>query len=86
MVNFEGELWLGQLIKLTKSGTIVRCPQKAAVVGSIWRWPEKPSEKEYVLGDIYKEIEAPLNCGSKTSSLRSSNLLVHVWELDLLYK
>ena len=28
----EGELWLGQLIKLTKSGAIVKYPQKAAVV------------------------------------------------------
>ena len=48
----EGELWLGQLIKLTKSGAIVKYPQKAAVVGSIWRWPEKPNEEEYVLEDL----------------------------------
>ena len=52
LVHFEEELWPGQLIKLTKSGTIVRCLQKAAVVGSIWRWPEKPNEEEYVLEDI----------------------------------
>ena len=77
LVNFEGEPWLGQLIKLTKSGAIVKCLQKAAVVGSIWRWPEKPNEEEYVLGDICQEIETPL---------RSSNLSVHVCELDYLYK
>ena len=26
---------------------------ESSIVGSIWRWPEKPSEKGYVLGDIY---------------------------------
>ena len=52
LVHFGGELWLGQLIKLTKSGAIVRCSQKAAVVASIWRWPEKPNEDEYGLEDI----------------------------------
>ena len=36
LVNFKGELWPGQLIKLTKSGGIVRCLQKTAVVGTIW--------------------------------------------------
>ena len=86
LVKFEGELWLGQLIKLAKSGTMVRCLKKAVVVGSIWRWPEKPNEKEYVLEDIRQEIQTPLNCGSKTSSLRSSNLLVHVPELEYMYK
>ena len=79
LVNFEGELWPGQLIKLMKSGAILRCLQKAAVVGSIWRWPEKPNEKEYILKDICYGIVIPLNCSS--SSLRSSNLLAHVPEL-----
>ena len=46
LVNFEGELLPGQLIKLTKSGAIVRCPQKAEVAGSIWRWLEKPNHKK----------------------------------------
>ena len=63
-----------------KSGAILRCLQKAAVVGSIWRWPEKPNEKEYILKDICYEIEIPLNCSS--SSLRSSNLLAHVPDIQ----
>ena len=33
LVHFEGELWPGQLIKLTTSAAMVRCLQKAAVVG-----------------------------------------------------
>ena len=37
LLNFEGELWPGQLIKLTKSGAIAKCLQKAAIAGSIWR-------------------------------------------------
>ena len=52
LVKFEGELWPGQLIKRTKSGAIVKCLQKTAIVRSIWRWPEKPNEEEYVLEKI----------------------------------
>ena len=33
LVHFEGELWPGQLIKLTTSGAMVKCLEKAAVVG-----------------------------------------------------
>ena len=65
---------------------MVRCLQEAAVVGSIWRWPKNPDEKEHILEDIHQEIETPSTCGSKTSSLRSSNLLAHVPEPDYLYK
>ena len=86
LVTYEGELWPGQLIKLTKSGAIIRCLQKAPVIGSIWGWPNKPDEEEYRMEDIHQEIETPSNCGSKISSLRASNLLVHVHELDYLYK
>ena len=35
LVNLEEELWPGQLIKVTKSGAMVRCLHKAAVLGSI---------------------------------------------------
>ena len=77
LVNSEGELWSGQLIKLMKSGATVRCLQKAAVLGSMWRWPEKPNEEEYILEGIISEIETSLNCSS--SSLRS-NPFAHVPE------
>ena len=59
---------------------------KAPVTGSIWRWPKKPDEEEYRMEDIHQEIETFSNCGTKTSSLRTSNLLVLVPELDYLYK
>ena len=36
---------------------MVRCLQKAAVARSIWRWPEKPDEEEYVPEDIHQESE-----------------------------
>ena len=35
---------------------------------------------------VEQEIETPLDIGSSSSSLRSSNLLVRVAELDYLYK
>ena len=57
LVNSEEDLYPGQLIKLTKSGAMVRCLQKVAVARSIWRWPEKPDEEEYVSVDIHQEIE-----------------------------
>ena len=71
VVTYDGELWPGHLIKPTKSGANIRCLQKAPVTGSIWRWLKKPDEKEYRMEDIRREIETPLNCGSKTSSLRA---------------
>ena len=71
VVTYDGELWPGHLIKPTKSGANIRCLQKTPVTGSIWRWLKKPDEKEYRMEDIRREIETPLNCGSKTSSLRA---------------
>ena len=35
LVTYEGELWSDRLIKLTKSGAIIRCLLKAPVTGSI---------------------------------------------------
>ena len=35
---------------------------------------------------VEQEIKTPLDIGSSSSSLRSSNLLVRVAELDYLYK
>ena len=35
---------------------------------------------------VEQEMETPLDIGSSSSSLRSSNLLVRVAELDYLYK
>ena len=49
LVNFEGG---PGTIMLTKCGTMVRCLQKAAVVGSICRWLEKTNEEEYILKGI----------------------------------
>ena len=64
----------------------MKCFQKAAAQGSIWRWPDKPDEGFYQIEDIEREIKTPLDTGSSSSSLRSSNLPVRVAELDYLYK
>ena len=34
--------------------------QKATAQGSIWRWPDKPDERFYLIGDVKQEIETPL--------------------------
>ena len=86
LVTYEGQLWPGQLMKPSKYGGIIRCLLKATVTGSIWKWSNKPDEEEYRMEDVHQEIATSSNFGSKTSSLRASNLLVHVPELDCLYK
>ena len=86
LVRYEGELWPGQITKVEQDRVRVKCFQKAAAQGSIWRWPDKPDEGFYQIGDVEQEIETPLDIGSSSSSLRSSNLLVRVAELDYLYK
>ena len=86
LVRYEGELWPGQITKVEQDRVRVKFFQKATAQGSIWRWPDKPDEGFYQIGNVEQEIETPLDIGSSSSSLRSSNLLVRVAELDYLYK
>ena len=86
LVRYEGELWPGQITKVEQDRVRVKCFQKAAAQGSIWRWPDKPGEGFYQNGDVEREIETPLDIGSSSNNLRSSNLLVRVAELYYLYK
>ena len=86
LVRYEGELWPGQITKVEQDRVRVKCFQKAAAQGSIWRWPDKPDEGFYQTGDVEREIETPLDIGSSSSSLSSSNLLVRFAELYYLYK
>ena len=86
LVRYEGELWPGQIIKVEQDRVRVKCFQKPTAQGSIWRWPDKSDEGFYQIGNVKQEIETPLDIGSSSSSLRSSNLLVRVAELDYLYK
>ena len=86
LVRYEGELWAGQITKVEQDRVRVKCFQKAAAQGSIWRCPDKPDEGCYQIGDIEQEIETSLDIGSRSSSLRSSNLLVRAAKLDYLYK
>ena len=86
LVRYEGELWPGQITKVEQDRVGVKCFQKAATQGSVWRWPDKPDEGFYQIGNVEQEIETPLDIGSSSSSLRSSNFLVRVAELDYLYK
>ena len=86
LVRYEGELWPGQITKIEQDRVRVRFSQNAAAQGSIWRWSDKPDEGFYQIRDVKREIETPLDIGSSSSSLRSSNLLVRVAELDYLYK
>ena len=52
-----------------------------------WNYFEANHRKGfYQIGDVEQEIKTPLDTGSSSSSLRSSNLLVRVAELDYLYK
>ena len=86
LVQYEGELWPGQITKVEQDRVRVKFFQKATAQGSIWRWPDKPDEGFYQTGDIEREIETPLDIASSSSSLRPSNILVRVAELDYLYK
>ena len=86
LVRYEGELWPGQITKVEQDRVRVKCFQKAAAQGSICRWPDKPDEKFYQIGYVEQEMETPLDTRSSSSSLRSSNLLVRVAELDYLYR
>ena len=86
LVRYEGELWAAQITKVEQDRVRVKCFQKEAAQGSIWRWPHKPDEGFYQSGDVEQKIETPIDIGSCSSSLRSSNLLVRVAELDYLYK
>ena len=86
LVRYEGELWPGQITKVEQDRVRVKCFQKAAAQGSIWRWPDKPDEGFYQTGDVEREIETPLDIASSSSSLRPSNILSRVAELDYLYK
>ena len=86
LVRYEGEHWPGQITKVEQDRVRVKCFQKAAAQGSIWRCPDKPDEGFYQTGDVEREIETPLDIASSSSSLRPSNILVRVAELDYLYK
>ena len=44
LVQYEGELWPEQIAKVEQDRVRVKCFQKAAAQGSIWRWPDKPDE------------------------------------------
>ena len=52
LVRYEGELWPGQITKVEQDRVRVKCFQKAATQGSIWRWPDKPDERFYQIGDV----------------------------------
>ena len=86
LVKYEGELWPGQITKVEQDRVRVKFFQKAAAQGSTWRWPDKPDVGFYQTGDVEREIETPLDIASSSSSLRPSNILVRVAELDYLYK
>ena len=86
LVRYEGELWAGQITKVEQDRVRVKCFQKATAQGSIWRWPDKPDEGFYQIGDVERETETPLDIGRSSSSLMSSKLLVRVAELHYLYK
>ena len=57
LVRYEGELWPGQITKVEQDRVRVKCFQKATAQGSIWRWPDKPDERFYLIGDVKQEIE-----------------------------
>ena len=86
LVRYEGELWAAQITKVEQDRVRVKCFQKEAAQGSIWRWPHKPDEGFYQIGNVEQKIETPIDIGSCSSSLMSFNLLVRVAELDYLYK
>ena len=86
LVWYESELWPGQITKVEQDRVRVKCFQKAAAQGSIWRWPDKSDDGLYQTGDAEWEIETPLDIGSSSSSFRPSNLLVRVAKVDCLHK
>ena len=52
MFWFKGELWPGQITKVDQDRARVKCFQKATAQGLIWRWPDKPVEGFYQIGDV----------------------------------
>lgn len=82
LVQFEGELWPGQITKENSNNTFrIRCYEKAeAPLGSTWRWPKRTDEQEYRMEEVIKKINTPEDV---PGTLR--NLVVRIPELEHIW-
>ena len=82
LVNYEEELWPGQITKITSSSLIhVKCYKKAtAPVSSTWRQPKKPDEQDYHIMDLRHKMNTPdVPAGSIRNLVVPIPELYHVW-------
>ena len=81
LVNYEEELWPGQITKIiSRSWIRVKYYKKAtAHAGFTWRWPKKTDEQDYHIVGIRHKINTPEDV---PGSIR--NLVVRIPELDNL--
>lgn len=80
---FEGELWPGQVTKVSGNSIRVKCLEKDNQAGSTWRWPQKLDEADYDVTDVKQRINTP-QCVPGASSLR--NIVVKIPELAHIWK
>ena len=81
VVNYEEELWPGQITKIISSSLIrVKCYEKAVPAGANWRWLKKTDEQDYHTMDIKHNINTPEDV---PGSIR--NLVAQIPELDHIW-
>ena len=76
LVNYEEELWPGQITKIIPSSLIcVKCYKKATPpAGSIWRWPRKTDEQDYHIMDMKHTINTPEDVPGSIRNLNVTEL------------
>ena len=77
ILDYEGELFHGEITEVYEDGVRVSCMEKSSSVGSTWRWPQKKDESFYPLCDVrFKNISLDRLSGT------SRKVEYHVEELD----
>lgn len=62
VVEYEGEMWPGQIASVEEDGAYVKCMARS---GLCWKWPEKEDKIFYPLSDIKFKINEPQKKSTK---------------------
>ena len=75
LVEYEDELWPGQVTSVAEERATVKCYEKAELPrGSTWKWPAKDDEHDYPLADIKQKIETPIITSFRSNVVRIPEL------------
>ena len=80
IVEYEGELFPGEILKLVRDGVSVSCMKKCQSSGSTWMWPSKADLHDYPYCDV-KFKDVTLNELPGTSRRKEYHIaeLEHIW-------